>query len=147
VTPQVRVVAAAMFDREGRVLIAQRPAGKHFAGRWEFPGGKVAPGESDAQALERELEEELGVHMQAGRVLMQLTHQYPDRCVELCLWVVEEFRGEPHGLDGQRLKWVRTDQLAAEDILEADRPFIELLQRYTMQPYSSDQVSSHGIAT
>lgn len=146
-TPLVRVVAAAMFDREGRVLIAERPAGKHLAGRWEFPGGKVAPGESDAQALERELKEELGVHMQAGRVLMQLTHQYPDRWVELCLWVVEEFLGEPHGLDGQRLKWVRTDQLAAEDILEADRPFIELLQRYTMQPYSSDQVSSHGIAT
>ena len=145
--PLVRVVAAAMFDREGRVLIAERPAGKHLAGRWEFPGGKVAPGESDAQALERELEEELGVQMQAGSALMELTHEYADRHVQLCLWVVEAFRGEPHGLDGQRLKWVRTDRLAAEDILEADQPFIELLQRYTMQPYPSDRVSSHGIAT
>ena len=136
-----------MFDGEGRVLIAERPPGKHLAGRWEFPGGKVAPGESDAQALQRELGEELGVQMQAGRALMELTHRYADRHVQLCMWVVEKFRGEPHGLDGQRLKWVRTDQLAAEDILEADRPFIEVLQRYTMGPYPPDRVSSHGIAT
>ena len=143
----IRVVAAALFDRERRVLIAERPRDKPLAGRWEFPGGKVAPGESDAQALERELEEELGVRMISGRAVMELAHHYADRRVELSMWIVEDFRGEPRGLDGQSLKWVRTDQLAAEDILEADRPFIELLQRYTMAAFSSDQVSSHGIAT
>ena len=146
-TTGVRVVAAAIFDRERRVLITERPRDKPLAGRWEFPGGKVAPGESDAQALERELEEELGVRMVSGRAVMELTHRYADRSVELSMWIVEDFRGEPRGLDGQRLKWVRTDQLAAEDILEADRPFIELLQRYTMTLFSSDQVSSHGIAS
>jgi 8-oxo-dGTP diphosphatase len=147
VIPVIRVVAAALLDGERRVLIAERPHGKHLAGRWEFPGGKVAAGESDAQALERELKEELGVRMRSGRALMELTHRYEDRSVELAMWIVEDFCGEPRGLDGQRLKWVRSDQLAAEDILEADRPFIELLQRYTMAPYTPDRVRSHGIAT
>ena len=63
--PRLRVVAAALFDEQGRVLIAERPAGKHMAGWWEFPGGKVAAGESDAQALVRELHEELGVDARA----------------------------------------------------------------------------------
>ena len=79
--PRLRVVAAALFDDSGRVLIAQRPAGKHMAGWWEFPGGKVAPGESDAQALVRELREELGVDAQPDTEIMTLTHEYPDRVV------------------------------------------------------------------
>jgi 8-oxo-dGTP diphosphatase len=147
VTAVVRVVAAALLDRKRRVLIAERPHGKHLAGRWEFPGGKVVRGESDAQALERELREELGVQLRSGHAVLELTHRYPDRCVELSMWIVEEFGGEPRGLDGQRLKWVPIDELPAEDILEADRPFIELLQRYTMAAYPSDKVNCHGIAT
>jgi 8-oxo-dGTP diphosphatase len=124
----VRVVAAALFDAERRVLIAERPAGKHMAGRWEFPGGKVGPGETDAEALARELEEELGIQVHAGRFVLALTHEYEDVSVELSLWVVERFSGVPRGLDGQRLKWVHPRDLDAEDILEADKPFIEALQ-------------------
>jgi 8-oxo-dGTP diphosphatase len=127
VTP-VRVVAAALFDPDHHVLIAERPPGRHMAGRWEFPGGKVAEGESDASALARELKEELGIEVLAARFLLQITHQYEDRCVVLSLWIVERFRGEPRGLDGQRLKWVRPAELLTEDILEADRPFVEALQ-------------------
>ncbi|HUK01315.1 MAG TPA: 8-oxo-dGTP diphosphatase MutT [Steroidobacteraceae bacterium] len=123
----IRVVAAALRDADGRILIAERPAGKHMAGRWEFPGGKIAPGETPRQALVRELEEELGVRMLEGRPLIALTHEYPDRTVELSLWVVDQFEGEARSLDGQRLKWVRPAQLPHEDILEADRPFIEAL--------------------
>jgi 8-oxo-dGTP diphosphatase len=100
-----------------------------MAGRWEFPGGKVAPGENEESALKRELLEELGVVVGAARRLMLLRHEYEDRFVQLSLWWVDEFSGEPTGLDGQRLKWVATSGLGHEDILEADRPFIEALQK------------------
>jgi 8-oxo-dGTP diphosphatase len=125
---RIRVVAAALYRGDGtEVLIAERPAGTHMAGRWEFPGGKVAAGESDAEALRRELAEELGVEVEASRHLMDLQHDYPDRSVTLSMWIVERYRGEPSGLDGQRLKWVAPARLRDEDILEADRPFIEAL--------------------
>ena len=121
------VVAAALYDERGRVLIAQRPAGKHMAGRWEFPGGKVGAGESESAALARELREELGIEVAAARRLMRLTHAYADRDVELSLWVVERYAGEPRPLDRQELRWVDPVQLTAADILEADRPFVEAL--------------------
>jgi 8-oxo-dGTP diphosphatase len=124
--PRLRVVAAALFDR-GRVLIAERPAGKHMAGWWEFPGGKVASDESDAQALVRELREELGVDAQPDTEIMTLTHEYPDRVVDLVLWRVSAV-GVPRGLDGQQLKWVDCDALESERLLPADRPFIAALQ-------------------
>ena len=120
------MVAAALFAG-GRVLIAERPHGKPLAGRWEFPGGKIAGEETEEQALMRELREELGVELLEVRPMMRLTHPYPDRTVELSLWVVERFRGEPRGLEGQALKWVEPSRLFEEDILEADRPFIAAL--------------------
>ena len=126
--PTLLVVAAALYHRDGRILIAERPAGKHMAGRWEFPGGKVAPGESEDKALTRELQEELGVAVEASQPFMRLRHSYDDRDVELSLWIVESFRGEPQSLDGQRLKWVRPERLVEEDILEADLPFVKALR-------------------
>ena len=126
----IRVVAAALFDSEGRVLIAERPAGRHMAGRWEFPGGKVAAGETESRALGRELEEELGIEVISSRPLMRLEHRYPDRHVELSMWLVESYRGSPRSLDGQRLKWVEPARLADEDILEADRPFVAALVQW-----------------
>ena len=125
--PRLRVVAAALFDAQGRVLIAERPVGKHMAGWWEFPGGKVAGDESDAQALVRELREELGIEALPQMQIMTLSHEYPDRVVDLVLWRVSS-RGEPQGLDGQQLKWVRCDSLEEQRLLPADRPFIEALQ-------------------
>jgi len=123
----VRVVAAALWNDAGEVLIAERPAGKPLAGRWEFPGGKLDCGESELDALKRELREELGIEVTAARHFMRLAATYPDRRVELALWIVEAFSGTPRALDGQRLKWVAPRALSAEDILEADRPFIEAL--------------------
>jgi 8-oxo-dGTP diphosphatase len=130
----VLVVAGALFDGEGRVLIAQRPAGKALAGRWEFPGGKVDVGESEHAALRRELREELGVEVIAARPFMRLAHAYADRDVELSLWIVERFAGEPRSLDAQALKWVSPAALAAEDILEADQPFITGLRELRSTP-------------
>jgi 8-oxo-dGTP diphosphatase len=122
------VVAAALYDGAGRVLIAQRPPGSHQEGRWEFPGGKVVHGESEGAALVRELREELGVEVQACRPFMRLEHRYPDRHVELSLWIVERFSGSPRALDGQHLRWVAPRLLGHEDLLEADRPFVEALR-------------------
>jgi 8-oxo-dGTP diphosphatase len=127
--PRLRVVAAALRNARGEILIADRPAGRHLAGRWEFPGGKVAAGETDEQALARELREELGITIRRPQHVMTLQHVYPDRQIELALFEVADFAGEPQGHDGQRLKWVAPAALGAEDILEADRPFIEALQR------------------
>jgi 8-oxo-dGTP diphosphatase len=100
-----------------------------MAGRWEFPGGKVASGESERNALIRELREELGITVTACRPFMRLSHEYDDRIVELSMWLVDSFTGEPAGLDGQGLKWVAREALGAEDILEADTPFVEALGR------------------
>ena len=126
--PRLRVVAAALFDAERRVLIAERPAGKHMAGWWEFPGGKVAAGETDAAALRRELREELGVEVRPDYEVMQLQHDYPDRVVDLVLWHATLEGGAPQGLDGQQLKWVECQTLGIQRLLPADQPFIAALQ-------------------
>jgi 8-oxo-dGTP diphosphatase len=126
-TLAVRVVAGVLRDSQGRVLIAERPAGKHMAGFWEFPGGKVAPGESGEQALARELIEELGVSLERCHPLLQLRHDYTDRVVELDVFVVDGYRGEPAGREAQALKWVAASELAGEPLLPADRPIIDAL--------------------
>ena len=120
-------MAAVLRDEAGRVLIAQRPAGRHMAGRWEFPGGKVRAQEGERAALARELREELGVELLAAQPFMRLEHAYEDRTVELSLWTVERFAGSPQPLDGQQLKWVTAARLGEEDLLEADRPFVAAL--------------------
>jgi mutator protein MutT len=118
----IHVVAAVLIDARRRVLIAQRPAGKHLAGAWEFPGGKLEAGEAPAEGLERELREEIGIAITAPRPLMRLTHRYPHGEVLLDVWVVRRYRGRPRGLDGQALRWCDRAALAAADLLPADRP-------------------------
>ena len=132
--PRLRVVAAALFDLHGRVLIAQRPEGKHMAGWWEFPGGKVGAGESDAQALVRELREELGVEVRPCDEVARLQHDYPDRTIDLVLIRATLLDGAPRGLDGQALKWVDCQSLGNERLLPADAPFIEALQLLSSAP-------------
>jgi 8-oxo-dGTP diphosphatase len=126
--PVTLVVAAALYDAHGALLIAQRPHGKHMAGRWEFPGGKVSPGETEREALSRELREELGIQVRAAHHSLRLTHAYPDRTVELSLWIVESYDGTPAPLDRQGLRWIPPAELPAADLLEADRPFVEALK-------------------
>lgn len=125
----IDVVAGALFDASGRVLIAQRPAGKALAGRWEFPGGKLQESEDPYAGLVRELREELGVEVRAAERLMRCSYTYPERVVRIDMWIVGSWTGEPRGLDGQSLKWVSPERLHEEDILEADQPIVDALRR------------------
>jgi 8-oxo-dGTP diphosphatase len=130
----IEVVAGALFDASGRVLIAQRPAGKALAGRWEFPGGKLHAGEDPYAGLVRELREELGVEVHAAERLLRYPHAYPERTVWLDMWIATDWSGEPLGLDGQALKWVDPARLHDEDILEADQPIVAALAERRLSP-------------
>lgn len=125
----IHVVAAAVIDATGQVLIAQRPVGKHLAGGWEFPGGKLEPGETRVAGLARELREELGIEVMLARVrpLMRLRHRYPYGEVLLDMFVVRHYSGMPSGRDGQAIRWCSFDELPHADLLPADRPIVAAL--------------------
>ena len=126
--PTIRVVAAVIYDPLGRVLVAQRPAGKLLAGCWEFPGGKIEADESGAAALRRELLEELGIQVSAMRPVFELRHEYPERHVELSVWEVDQYTGVPAGLEGQSLRWELPATLRSIPLLAADMPIIDWLE-------------------
>lgn len=123
----IQVVAAVLKDTQGRVLINQRPAGKPWAGYWEFPGGKIEAGETPFDALRRELEEELGLEIQSARSWMRLLHDYPERRVELDVWQVQRFSGVPVSREHQVFAWVRPDELSGWKLLPADPPIVKAL--------------------
>jgi len=127
--PPIHVVAAAVIDVAGRVLIAQRPPGKHFAGGWEFPGGKLEPGEDRRTGLARELREELGITLSVPpRPLIRVRHSYDYGNVLIDMWVVREYSGEPRGLDGQAFRWCAQDELESVELLPADGPIVAALR-------------------
>jgi mutator protein MutT len=123
------VVAAAVIDTADRVLIAQRPPGKHLAGGWEFPGGKLEAREDRRAGLARELREELGITLIAPpRPLIRVRHRYDYGEVLIDMWVVRRYSGEPRGLDGQALRWCTRDGLQSADLLPADGPIVAALR-------------------
>jgi mutator protein MutT len=129
IKPLTHVVAAAVTDPEGRVLIAQRPHGKHLAGGWEFPGGKLEPGEERRSGLARELREELGITLIASpRPLIRVRHSYDFGEVLIDMWVVRQYVGEPRGLDGQALRWCSRSELESAELLPADGPIVSALR-------------------
>jgi mutator protein MutT len=127
--PPTHVVAAAVMDLSGRVLIAQRPAGKHLAGGWEFPGGKLMAGEDRRAGLARELREELGISLAAPpRPLIRVRHTYSSGEVLLDMWVVRHFAGTVVALDGQALRWCTQEELESVELLPADGPIVAALR-------------------
>ncbi len=130
VPPLVLVAAAALVDADGRLLLTQRPAGKAMAGLWEFPGGKIASGETPEAALVRELAEELGIDV-AASCLAPFTfasHDYPDFHLLMPLYVCRKWSGIPTPREGQRLTWVRPSRLADYPMPPADKPLIAMLR-------------------
>jgi 8-oxo-dGTP diphosphatase len=126
----VIVAAAALVDAQGRVLLAQRPAGKTMAGLWEFPGGKVDSGETPEAALVRELAEELGIDAKADDFapFTFASHSYPDFHLLMPLYVCREWSRIPTPREGQVLAWVRPEQLAEYPMPAADKPLVAMLR-------------------
>lgn len=123
------VVACALVDPDGRVLLAQRPQGKQFAGLWEFPGGKVEPGETPEETLVRELKEELGIETKVACLapLTFASHAYDDFTLLMPLYVCRRFWGTPQPLEAQALKWVKPRQMRDYPMPPADAPLIPFL--------------------
>ncbi len=128
--PIVLVAAAALIDVDNRVLIAERPPGKSMAGLWEFPGGKVAPGETPEQALLRELQEELSIEV-CETCLAPFTfasHSYESFHLLMPLYLCRNWEGEIVPREGQRVKWVRAMRLADYPMPPADVPLVAMLR-------------------
>ncbi|RJE85011.1 8-oxo-dGTP diphosphatase MutT [Paracoccus onubensis] len=128
----VLVSAVSLIDPDGRVLLAQRPEGKSMAGLWEFPGGKVEPGETPEAALIRELQEELGIDTWASCLapLSFASHSYEDFHLLMPLFACRKWKGVVHPQEGQALKWVGAKQLRDYPMPPADIPLIAALQMW-----------------
>lgn len=126
----VLVSAVALIDLDGRVLLGQRPEGKSMAGLWEFPGGKVEPGETPEVALTRELQEELGIDTWASCLapLTFASHSYDDFHLLMPLFACRKWKGTPQSREGQALQWVRPIQLHDYPMPAADKPLIPILR-------------------
>jgi 8-oxo-dGTP diphosphatase len=131
-SPWLEVVAAVIERPDGAFLLAQRPAGKVYAGYWEFPGGKVEPGESNHDSLRRELAEELGIDVLLAHPWITRTFEYPHACVRLNFFRVVRWRGEPMGLEGQRFTWQYIDAIDVEPMLPANGPILKALSLPTV---------------
>lgn len=125
--PLVDVVVGLIEDGAGRWLVNQRRPGSHMAGSWEFPGGKREAGEARFAALSRELHEELLIEVTAAKPFMCLRHEYPDRRVELDIWLVGAYSGMPVANERQRLRWATPGELTVLPMLPADRPIIQAI--------------------
>ena len=123
----IHVAVAAITNTKGEVLVSQRLKGTHLEGYWEFPGGKLEPGEAIETGLQRELQEELGITATAYSPLIRVRHSYPEKNVLLDVWRIDAFQGQPRGLEGQPIEWRDIVSLKAEDFPPADVPIISAL--------------------
>ncbi len=124
--PPLRVAVGILTDGD-KVFITRRAPDRHQGGKWEFPGGKIEPGEDALAALKRELKEELGIVVRSARPWMQLAHAYHDRDVLLDVWRVTDYQGAPHGREGQEARWIACAELPRCEFPEADAPILRRL--------------------
>ncbi|MCI5546342.1 MAG: 8-oxo-dGTP diphosphatase MutT [Clostridiales bacterium] len=122
-------VVAALIVRDGRLLIARRPEGKHMAGRWEFPGGKLEKGESPEEAIEREIREELAAEIRAGRVYQAIAYSYPEKDVLLLFYAASVVSGEPRPVEEAEIRWITLEELDEYTFAPVDAMLVERLKR------------------
>ena len=123
-------MVAAVIRRDGRILVTRRHGHAERGGQWEFPGGKVEPGEAEEAALRREILEELGCRVTVGALLVRTAHRYPDLEVELAFFACEFPAGdEPRLLGAAAMDWAEPERLAGYDFCEADRPVLPVLAK------------------
>ena len=121
----MRQVVAAVLEREGKILIGQRPPGQSHALEWEFPGGKVEPGETPQRALARELEEELGIRNASGCEILRYDYSYPDKPeITLICFRVRSWKGEPQLLNYSEMRWERPERLGDYSFVAGDERFL-----------------------
>ncbi|QNK00365.1 Nudix family hydrolase [Dyella telluris] len=138
----MHVMAGVLIDSQGRVLLAQRPPGKHLAGLWEFPGGKLEAGEAPADGLVRELHEELGVEATVSEPLIRVPWHYGERSLLLDARMVRAWQGEPASLDGQALQWRFPDAVDLGMLAPADQHILRALQLPVRYAITADAPTS-----
>ncbi|MGA2478145.1 MAG: (deoxy)nucleoside triphosphate pyrophosphohydrolase [Spirochaetia bacterium] len=121
------LVTAAIIEQDGRVFIAKRRPGKHMGGKWEFPGGKIEPGESPEESLARELREELAVEAQVGEFLCRCSYAGDGVSLELLVYRASISAGTPQLLEHQEMRWVLPEELLSYDLADSDRKVVENL--------------------
>ncbi|WP_175868483.1 8-oxo-dGTP diphosphatase MutT [Bartonella gabonensis] len=133
-SPLLLVVACALLDKNNRVLLTKRPEGKSLAGLWEFPGGKVEQGEIPEISLIRELEEELGVYVQANNLhpLTFASHSYTTFHLLMPLYLCDHYEGFAQGREGQNLEWVFMNDLDKYPMPDADKPLVKVLKNHLL---------------
>lgn len=122
-------VTAAILDKEGKIIIAQRKSGDHLSGKWEFPGGKIEPGETPEQCLARELKEEFDIDVTIGDYLGSSVHHYDNVSIELLTYRASWVGGTITMNDHKAYRWVTVDQMTEFDFAPADIPFVKMLRR------------------
>ncbi|WP_330168632.1 8-oxo-dGTP diphosphatase MutT [Bartonella grahamii] len=133
-SPLLLVVACALLDQNNRVLLTKRPEGKSLAGLWEFPGGKIEQGETPEISLIRELEEELGVYVQANNLhpLTFASHSYATFHLLMPLYLCYHYEGVAQGREGQSLEWVFMNDLDKYPMPDADKPLVQVLKNHLL---------------
>lgn len=128
---------------DDRIFIAKRLDGTPYEGYWEYPGGKIEPGETALQALRRELQEECGIEIQSARPLIRVSHDYPDRSVELNVFLVTDYSGAPHGREGQETAWMKRGELRDIHFLDGNRPITNAVLLDDRYAITNTRVYSH----
>ncbi len=125
---RIRVAVGIVFNAQRQILVGQRVVKDRYFEKWEFPGGKIESEETVSDALARELKEEVGIEIGISEPFMEITHDYPDRLVQLYVHTVKTFSGEPRSLEGQALKWVSISDLRELDFLQGNQTIIDKLE-------------------
>jgi 8-oxo-dGTP diphosphatase len=126
----IHVAVGIVLNVAGEILVAERASHKHQGGMWEFPGGKVEPGETTYDALQRELAEEINIQVTKATEWMKFPYEYADKKLLLDTWIVTAFEGEAHGREGQAIRWVAPDQLFTLQIPDANIVIIKKLLEF-----------------